>query len=159
MYRRCSQLQPNICRPCRAPAVLLSVCMATVQPLNLPACTPQDRHTNELTTCMWSIYVYLKPQKEKKNHLTGSWYNSPADNPLSSTKRAKVVEVLHGLRGFSTAEHGWHFGVKGQRPGVSPFGVMIVTSWDGLLRLRWKKNRLYFMSVLSEVLFFLSSSS
>lgn len=55
------------------------------------------------------------------------WYNSPADNPFSSIKRAKVVQVLHGLRRFSTAEHGWHLGVEGQCPDVVAVGVMIIT--------------------------------
>lgn len=43
----------------------------------------------------------------------------------------KVVQVLHGLRRFSTAERGWHLGVEGQCPDVVAFGVMIITPWDG----------------------------
>ena len=58
------------------------------------------------------------------------WYNSPADNPFSSIKRVKVVQVLHGLRRFSTAEHGGHLGMEGQCPDVVAFGVMIVTPWE-----------------------------
>lgn len=41
-----------------------------------------------------------------------------------------MVQVLHGLRQFSTAERGWHFAVEGQCPGVVPFGVIIITSWE-----------------------------
>lgn len=59
------------------------------------------------------------------------WYNSPADNPFSSIKRVKVVQVLHGLRRFSAAEHGWHLGVEGQCPDVVAFEVMITAPWEG----------------------------
>lgn len=84
------------------------------------------------------------------------WYNSPADNPFSSIKRAKVVQVLHGLRRFSTAEHGWHFGVEGQCPDVVPFAVMIITSWGGGgAYVAAVKNRLCFMLLLLILLLFL----
>lgn len=39
-----------------------------------------------------------------------------------------MVQVLHGLRGFSTAEHGWQFRVEGQYPDVGPFEMMIIPS-------------------------------
>lgn len=32
-----------------------------------------------------------------------------------------MVQVLHGLRRFSTAAHGWHLGVEGQCPDVVAF--------------------------------------
>lgn len=45
----------------------------------------------------------------------------------------KVVQVLHGLRRFSTAERGWHLGVEGHCPDVVAFGVMIMSPWEGAL--------------------------
>lgn len=49
---------------------------------------------------------------------------------LSAGWGVKVVQVLHGLRRFSTAERGWHLGVEGQCPNVVAFGVMIITPWE-----------------------------
>lgn len=83
------------------------------------------------------------------------WYNSPADNPFSSIKRAKVVQVLHGLRRFSTAEHSWHFGVEGQCPDVVPFAVMIITSWGGGLCGCSEKQIVFHVVVVDFVVVFI----
>lgn len=36
-----------------------------------------------------------------------------------------MIQVLHGLRRFGTAERGWHLRVEGQCPDVVAFAVMI----------------------------------
>ena len=111
----------NFCRPCQAWHILLSVGLAGGQAWNLLACALCDWLTN------YPSVLFHGKTSPILSFYKDFWYNSPADNPFSSIKRTKVVQVLHGLRRFSTAEHGWHLGVEGHCPDVVAVGVMIIT--------------------------------
>lgn len=63
----------------------------------------------------------------------------------------KETLVLHGLRWFSAAEFGWHFGVEGHCPDVVAFAVMIKSLWEGLLWLGWKIDFLFLCSVVDKL--------
>lgn len=81
----------------------------------------------------WPSAFFYFPNSILKTECFFSTKNPPADNRSSSIKRMEVLQVLHGLRRFGTAERGWHLGVEGHCPDVVAFGVMIMSPWEGAL--------------------------